>query len=137
MKLKLQLVRDGQVLFELPLSMEDWSRELLQNELASIEREFDQFSKLFSALSNQNRFRMMKNLFADEDLKLGFADFMRNLDLNPKIVWESTRKLQESGFLEKSDDGKYRCSEFGEAGFIVLSLALKRLRQVLSELEEW
>jgi DNA-binding transcriptional ArsR family regulator len=135
--LKLQLVKDSKVLFEVPLSMEDWPRELLYNELDSIEQEFDRFSKLFTALSNENRFRMMRNLFEDEDLKLGFADFMRNLSLNPKIVWESTRKLQEGGLLEKSDDGKYKCSEFGEAGFIVLSLALKRLRQALRELEEW
>jgi len=136
MKLRLLLAKNNEVLFEIPLSMEDWPRERLAQELASFEREFDQFSKLFQALSHQTRLRMMKKLFEDEDLTLGFADFMKDLALNPKIVWESTRKLREGGLLVRSDDGKYRCSELGQAEFLMLSLALRRLLQVLKRLEE-
>jgi len=136
MKLRLLLAKNNEVLFEIPLSMEDWPRERLAQELASFEREFDQFSKLFQALSHQTRLRMMKKLFEDEDLTLGFADFMKDLALNPKIVWESTRKLCEGGLLVRSDDGKYRCSELGQAEFLMLSLALRRLLQVLKRLEE-
>lgn len=137
MKLKLLLVKDHEILFELPLSMEDWPRDRLEDELASLEGEFDQFSKLFDALSNETRLRMMKRLFEDEDLMLGFADFMRDLGLNPKIVWEGTRKLREGGLLIKSRDGKYRCSELGQAKFLMVSLALRRLLQALHEMEEW
>ena len=136
MKLRLLLAKDGEILFEIPLSMEDWPKERLGQELASFEREFDQFSKLFQALSHQTRLRMMKRLFEDEDLTLGFADFMKDLSLNPKIVWEGTRKLRESGLLVKSDEGKYQCSEVGQAEFLMLSLALRRLLQVLEELEQ-
>jgi len=136
MKLRLLLAKDGEVLFEIPLSMEDWPRERLAQELASFEREFDQFSKLFHALSHQTRLRMMKRLFEDDDLTLGFAEFMKDLALNPKIVWEGTKKLREGGLLVKSDDGKYQCSEHGEAEFLMLSLALRRLLQVLKRLEE-
>ena len=136
MKLRLLLAKDDEILFEIPLSMEDWPRQRLAQELTSFEREFDQFSKIFHALSHQTRLRMMKRLFEDEDLTLGFVDFMKDLGLNPKIVWEGTKKLRESGLLVKSIDGKYQCSEVGQAEFLMLSLALRRLLQVLKRLEE-
>jgi len=136
MKLRLLLAKDDEILFEIPLSMEDWPKERLSQELASLEGEFDQFSRLFHALSHQTRLRMMKRLFEDEDLTLGFADFIKDLGLNPKIVWEGTKKLREGGLLVKSDDGKYQCSEVGQAEFLMLSLALRRLLQVLKQLEQ-
>jgi len=136
MKLRLLLVGDGKVLFEVPLSMNDWPKERLENELTSFEEEFDKFSRLFDALSHETRLRMMKRLFEDKDRKIGFGDFMKDLDLNPKIVWESTKKLRDSGLLVKSEDGKYRCPELGEAQFLMLSLALRRLLQTMQEFEE-
>jgi len=134
MKLKLQLTKNGKVVFEMPLSVEDWTRTRLASELTFFERELERFSKLFDALSHETRLRMMKRLLEDEDLTLGFGDFMRDLELNPKTVWESTRKLQEGGLLVKSEDGKYRCSEPGAAEFLMLSLVLRRLLQALEEL---
>ena len=136
MKLRLLLAKDDEILFEIPLSMEDWPKERLAQELASFEREFDQFSRLFDVLSHQTRLRMMTRLFEDEDLTVGFTDFMRDLGLNPKIVWENTKKLCDSGLLTKSDDGKYQCPELGQAEFLMVSLALRRLLQVLEELEQ-
>ena len=136
MTLKIQLVQNNKILFEIPLTIEHWAKDRLENELTSFEREFDRFSKLFHALAHQNRLRMMTRLFGEDDQTLGFSDFMKDLSLNPKIVWESTKKLQESGLLTKSDDGKYRCSEHGQAEFLMLSLALRRLLQTLRELEE-
>jgi DNA-binding transcriptional ArsR family regulator len=135
MKLRLLLAKDDKILFEIPLAMEDWPKERLAQELTSFEGEFDQFSRLFHALAHQTRLKMMKRLFEDEDLTLGFVDFMKDLGLNPKIVWESTKKLREGGLLVKSSDGKYQCSEFGQAEFLMLSLALRRLLQVLKQLE--
>ena len=67
MKLKLQLVRDGEVLFEIPLSYTDWPREQLENELAAFETDFQKFSKIFVALSHETRWRMMKRLMEEED----------------------------------------------------------------------
>ena len=78
----------------------------------------------------------MKRLFEDENVTLGFVDLMKDLDLNPKIVWESTKKLRESGLLVKSENGKYSCSEHGQAEFLMVSIALRRLLQLLTELEE-
>jgi DNA-binding transcriptional ArsR family regulator len=136
MTLKLQLVENNKILFEIPLSIENWAKDRLQNEITTFEREFDRFSKLFHALAHENRLRMMTRLLEEDDLTLGFADFMKDLSLNPKIVWENTKKLQESGLLTKSDDGKYQFSEHGQAEFLTVSLALRRLLQTLRELKE-
>ena len=134
MKLKLQLLKDNKVIFEMPLTMEEWPRHRLENELASFEQEHERFARLFDALSHETRLRMMTHHFEDNNLTLSFADFMRDLDLNPKIVWEGTRKLRESGLLTKSPDGKYRCSDSAVAEFLMLSLALRRLLKAMDEL---
>ena len=133
MKLKLLIKRNGQTLFEMPLSMEEWPKQRLERELAFSETELDRFSKLFDALSHGTRLKMMRRLLQDEDLTLGFGEFMRDLGLNPKTVWESTRKLQEGGLLVKSKDGRYRASEPGAAEFLLLSLALRRLFKAVEE----
>jgi len=133
MKLKIRLMKDGEVLFEMPLSTEEWTKSHLADELTSFEREAERFSKLFDSLSHETRLKMMKRLLEDEDLTLGFGDFMRDLGLNPKTVWESTRKLQEGGLLVKSKDGKYRFSKPGVAEFLMLSLALRRLFKAVEE----
>ena len=134
MKLKLLLKRDGKVLFEIPLSMEEWTKQGLERELAFSEPELEKFSKLFDALSHGTRLKMMTRLLGDEDLTLGFGEFMRDLRLNPKTVWDSTRKLQEGGLLVKSKDGRYRASEPGVTEFLLLSLALRRLFKAVEEL---
>jgi DNA-binding transcriptional ArsR family regulator len=137
MKLKLQLVRDGEVLFEMPLSPADWPRAQLANELEAFEADFRRFSDIFDALSHETRLSMMTRLVQEEDRTMNFADFMRDLDLNPKIVWENTKKLSKGGLLEKVARGRYRCSEFGQTGFILISLALKHLADALKEMEDF
>ncbi|MDH5419632.1 MAG: winged helix-turn-helix domain-containing protein [Candidatus Bathyarchaeota archaeon] len=137
MNLKLQLVRDGIVLFEIPLSLMDWPREQLADELDAFETDFQRFSNIFDALSHETRFRMMKRLMEEENRTINFADFMRDLNLNPKIVWENAKKLTEGGLLEKVERGKYRCSEVGERGFILLSFALRHLIEALEEMENY
>jgi DNA-binding transcriptional ArsR family regulator len=133
MKLKLQLLKNGKVVFEMPLSRDEWSKHRLATELDLFESEIDKFSRLFDALSHETRLRMMTHLFEDDDRTLSFAEFMRDLSLNPKIVWEGTRKLREGGLLTKSADGKYRISDPAVAEFLMLSLALRRLLKVMEE----
>jgi DNA-binding HxlR family transcriptional regulator len=137
MKLKLQLVQDGKILFEMPLSIADWSKEELENEFQATEGEFAKFSKLFDALSHETRLRMMRHLVEDENRTMSFADFMRDLDLNPKTVWENSKKLEESGLLKKTGRGKYSCSDFGQTTFIMMSLALHRFIQSLQQMDEY
>lgn len=137
MRLKLQLVRNGEVLFEIPLSPTDWPKEQLENELEALETDFQRFSKIFDALSHTTRLRMMKRLIEKENHTANFADFMRDLNLNPKIVWENAKKLSEVGLLEKVDRGKYRCSEFGQRGFMLINFAFRHLMEALEEMENY
>ena len=112
----------------------DWPKKHLENEFRAIEKDFERFSKIFDALSHRSRLRMMKRLMEEKDRTINFSVFMRDLDLNPKLVWANTRKLEAGGLLEKVGRGRYRCSEFGESGFILISFALRRLREALEEL---
>jgi DNA-binding transcriptional ArsR family regulator len=137
MTVKLQLVRDGKILFEIPVSLTDWSKEQLETEFAALENDFQRFSKIFDALSHETRFRMMKRLMEEEDRTINFADFMRDLDLNPKIVWENTRRLRDGGLLEQVDRGKYHCSNFGQRGFMLVSFVLRRLMDAMEEIEDF
>ena len=137
MNLKLRLIRDGETVFEMPLSPTDWPKEDLENEFRATEGDFGRFSRIFDALSHETRLRMMRRLVENEDRTVSFADFMRDLDLNPKIVWENSRKLTEGGLLEKSSRGKYICSEFGQAAFMMMSLALRRIMEALEEMEDF
>ena len=137
MELKLQLVRDGNIIFEMPLSPSNWQRNELEDELITVEGDFHRLSKIFDAFSNETRLRMMRRLMEEEDRTMSFADFMKDLDLNPKLVWENARKLREEGLLRKTGRGKYRCSEFGQRTFIMMSLALKHLQEIIKELEEF
>ncbi len=137
MALRLQLVRNGDVLFEIPLSLADWSREQLEDELEAFEADCERLSKIFVALAHETRLKMLTRLMQEEDRTMNFADFMRDLDLNPKIVWENARKLREGGFLVKVERGKYRCPEVGQSGFILISLVLRHLIETLEETEDF
>lgn len=137
MTLKLQLVRDGKIILEMPLSTMDWSKDQLETEFKAFENELERFSNIFGALSNQTRLKMMRRLVEDEDRTMNFADFMKDLDLNPKTVWENSKKLSDGGFLTKTGRGTYRCSQFGQTTFLTLSLALRRLLESLEELENY
>jgi DNA-binding transcriptional ArsR family regulator len=134
MKLKLQLFKDNKLVFEMPLSTDEWQRKRLEDELDLFEQEIGRFSRLFDALSHETRLRMMTRLLEHDEQALGFADFMRDLNLNPKTVWENTRKLRAGGLLIKSRDGKYRSSDPAAAEFLMVSLALRRLLRVIEEL---
>jgi hypothetical protein len=134
---KLQLVRNGKVIFEIPLSPTGWPKKRLETELNSIEGRFERLSKFFDALSNETRLRMMKRMMEEDDHTMNFADFMRDLDLNPKLVWENSRKLREGGLMEKISRGKYRCSDFGIRGFMMMSFALRKLMEAFEDLEDF
>jgi len=135
MKLRLQLIQDGKIMFDMPLSPTDWPRQELEDEFKAAEEDFQRFSKIFDALSHETRLRMMRRVVEEEDHTMSFADFMKDLDLNPKIVWENSKKLEEGGLLEKTSRGKYSCSELGETAFMMMSLALRRLMETLEEMK--
>ena len=127
MSLKLKLLRGDKVILEVPLSILDWPKEQIETEFEAFEEDFKKFSCMFEALSNMTRIKMMRKLVEEEDRTMNFAGFIHDLDLNPKTVWENSRKLSDVGFLKKISRGTYQCSEFGQSAFLTLSLALRRI----------
>jgi Mn-dependent DtxR family transcriptional regulator len=115
----------------------DYPKEQLESEFKQFDDDFERFSNMFSALANQTRLKMMKRLIEEEDSTMNFADFMKDLDLNPKTVWENSKKLSEGGFLTKTGRGTYQCSEFGQSAFLSLSLVLRRLLESIDEIEDY
>ena len=135
MSLKLQIVRDGEIIFEMPLSPTEWPREELLTQLEDFQDDYHRFSKIYNALSNETRLMMMKQIMEKRNRTINFSDYMRELDLNPKLVWENTQKLRDSGFLVKVGRGRYRCSEIGETGFMMMSIVLRRIIDALDEFD--
>jgi hypothetical protein len=132
--LKLMLVEDGRVLLEMPLSSGSWDRGDLRHEFEDLEDDMERLSKLFHAFSSSSRMRMMRSFFDRADRSMAFTELMNELEMNPKIVWDCTRRLRRIGLIEKDREGKYRPTRGGEAQFLVASIALGRLLQILDEL---
>ena len=132
--LKLMLVEDDRVLLELPLSARGWDRSELMTEFEGLDRDLERFSTLFNVLSNAGRIRMMSTFFEEVGRPMGFTELMNELGMNPKVVWDGTRRLRQTGLIEKDDKGRYRPTRDGEAQFLMVSIALRRLLQILEEL---
>lgn len=132
--LKLMLVEDDQILLELPLSARGWDRSELRTEFEGLDSELETFSRLFNALSNVGRIRMMSTFFDEVGRPLAFTELMNELGMNPKVVWDGTRRLRQSGLIEKNDEGRYQPTRDGEAQFLMISIALRRLLRILEEL---
>lgn len=133
MALRLRLVKGRRVLCEVPLSPREWSKDELAEELDRVEREFEDFHRVFEAMSNVNRVRMVRCLLEDDDFTVSFKEFMDDLGMNPKVIREHAMKLHQTGFLESPDRGKYRLSELGRFSCMMTALAFRRILNILRE----
>ena len=129
--LKLRLVDDEKILWEIPLEAEQWDKRNLRREFDEMEQEIQRFESLFNAMANRSRMRMMRTFFINNDSPMAFTELMRILGLNPKIVSDSTKRLSRSGLIEKNREGKYRLTRQGEAQFLMMSVAMKRMLEFL------
>ena len=132
--LKLKLEEDGKVLWEIPLQAEAWDRRSLRREFEESERDMARFEATFQALANHGRMRMMRTFFRDMERPKGFTELMNELSMNPKLVSDSTRRLRSTGFIMKNEDGKYTPTRSGEAQFLMMSVALRRMLEILEKL---
>ena len=133
MGLKLLLARDGNILCEVSLSPSDWPREELEEELNVFRGGMERLFRMYSALLNENRIRMLRTLVEDEDSMLSFKEFIDMLKMNPKIVREHAMRLREAGFLDSPSRGKYHLSQAGRLLFMAAGPALLKVFDVLRE----
>lgn len=103
-------------------------------EFEELEEDIERFDQLFNALSNSGRRRMMRLFFEKGNQPLTFTELMKLLEMNPKIVSDSTKRLRQTGFLEKRNDGRYMPTRSGETLFLMMSVALRRVKEILEEL---
>ncbi|MBS7619400.1 hypothetical protein KEJ21_01980 [Candidatus Bathyarchaeota archaeon] len=133
--LKLMLVEDDRILLEIPLSADDWNFEELNMELNRLDDELEKISGLFDIYSNASRIKMMRAFFEASDRCKAFTELMHELDMNPKIVSEGTRKLQRVGIIKKDDKGKYKLTRMGEIQFMMTSILLRKMEDTLRKME--
>ena len=115
------------MLFDGSLFPPSESQQAVISALNAFEARVQRLSKIFTAPSNDTRLMVMKQLLEKRNRTINVSDFMRNLDVNPKLVWEHTRKLKGGSLVEKIDRGRDHYSDLGETRFIHLSLALRQL----------
>lgn len=133
--LKLMLVEDDRILLEIPLSADDWNFEELNMELNRLDNELEKIRGLFDIYSNASRIKMMRAFFEASDRCKAFTELMHELDMNPKIVSEGTRKLQRVGIIKKDDKGRYKLTRRGEIQFMMTSILLRKMEDTLREME--
>ncbi len=131
--LTLKLVEDGKTLWEIPLQARNWDRRALSREFAEIDNEIKRLEAIFNAMANTGRRRMMRTFFVMER-PMGFTELMNELGMNPKIVSDSTKRLRNTGMIEKDEDGKYKPTRTGEAQFLMMSVAMRRMLEILDQL---
>ncbi len=130
----LKLEEDGKVLWEIPLQARAWNRHSLKREFDEVENDTARFEATFNALANHGRMRMMRTFFRDMETPMGFTELMNELGMNPKIVSDSTRRLRSTGLIEKNENGKYTPTRSGEAQFLMMSVAMRRMLEILERL---
>ncbi|MGQ9679578.1 MAG: hypothetical protein ACUVV4_02260 [Candidatus Bathyarchaeia archaeon] len=133
--MKLMLVEDGRILLEIPLSIDDWNIEELNMELSRLDDEMEKMSKIFDIYSNASRIKMMRAFFEASDRCKAFTELMHELDMNPKIVSDGTKKLQGVGIIEKNGRGRYKLTKKGETQFLLTSILLRKMENILKEME--
>ena len=133
MGLKIQLVSGNKVIYQLPLSMEDWERETLEEELDELETDLSEILEVNDILSNRTRLLLLCKNIRDVDSR--FTEFMEDLDSNQKIISENLHRMMEMELIERTEKNSreiyYNPSELGFASI----LTCLTMRKVLGEVK--
>jgi len=134
MGLKLQLLKDGKVLFEMPLGMDEWDRRELEEEIEEIEEEINNVEELHDLYSNKTRIKMLCEITRSLDPR--FTDLMEELDTNQKIIYDSLQKMIKNDLVERVErhprNVHYRLSQLGFAS-ILMCAATQRVMGIIGK----
>jgi len=133
MTLKLQLVKDNRVIYEMPLDVEQWTRPRIERELKFVEREIEKIQAIHEMLSSETRIRMLNSIIRNIDVR--FSELMDQLAVNQKIVNENLERMRNRRLVNRYEKNPrevhYTASRLGFASF----LAMATIRRVMNELE--
>jgi len=128
MGLRIQLVKDDEVICELPLKPEEWEPQALERELRQIELNVVRMQRIHRILSNETRIRMLCEMARGSRRR--FSELMEEVDANQKVISESLRGMLENDLIEKVQDRPrvlyYALSPLGFASFLS-SIAMCRI----------
>jgi len=133
MTLKLQLLKDDSVVFELPLEMNNWNRKQIEKELKLVEHEMRRICAIHEMLSSETRIRMLNNIIRNIDVR--FSKLTDELEVNQKIVNENLERLRNLRLINRYEKNPrevhYTASKLGFASLLTMAA----IRRVVDELE--
>ena len=134
MGLKLQLVKDEKILFEMPLGIDEWDRRELEEEIEEIEEEINNVEELHDLYSNKTRIKMLCEITRNLDPR--FTDLMEELDTNQKVIYDSLQKMMKNDLVERIErhprNVHYRLSQLGFAS-ILMCAATQRVMDIIGK----
>jgi len=134
MGLKLQLVKDDRILFEMPLGIDEWDRRELEEEIDEFEEEINNVEELHDLYSNKTRIKMLCEITRNLDPR--FTDLMEELDTNQKVIYDSLRKMMKNDLVERVErhprNVHYRLSQLGFAS-ILMCAATQRVMDIIEK----
>ena len=135
MTLKIQIVRDGEVIADFPLEREVWTKETLESELSEIESEstVDPVSEVHDLFSNNVRTRILSEMIRSEDRR--FGELMDLVDANQKIVSEHLRRIIEKGLAIRVETNRSEVHYIPTAKGFATMLTCMVTRRILDELD--
>ena len=132
MGLKIRLMRDEEVLLEIPLDYQT-SETSLNKIFSELEKEVEHIIKVNKILSNETRARILLNIVKNSDCR--FTELMEDLKANQKIINESLHSMIREGLLSReiitSREVHYHPSPRGVATLMMCAA----IRRIMDELE--
>jgi len=133
MGLKIQLIKNGKVVLDLPLNINEWQPESLQRELQGLEEDVRRVQTIHDVFSNETRIRMLCEIVRTLDCR--FSELMADLGANQKIVSDGLRRMTKMYLVNRVEkharDVHYNPSPLGFAS-LATCLAMRR---ILDEVE--
>jgi len=128
-KLELQILKNGRVLFRLPIQGPEERAREFANEID--EGDIEKLANLYSIGANERRLRVMLELTRQGEMS--FSEILR-LAVNPKLVRDCVEPLMREGMvIHERRREPYRASERGRILAATMTAGVARLLDVLEE----
>ncbi len=129
---EIQLIRDGRVLFRVPIPSAEDKPE--RAELDLDDQSIEKLVSIFDIASNERRLRLMLELARRGEMT--FSDMVQ-ISVNPKLVAESIEPMMREGMVLHGERGScYKYSQMGTILAYTMTAGFGRLLVALEELEE-
>ena len=137
MGLRLQLLKDDKVIFEMPLEIDEWDRRALDEEITEIEEGINNVEELHDLYSNRTRIKMLCEITRRSDPR--FTDLMDELNTNQKIIYDSLQKMMKNDLVERVErhprNVHYQLSQLGFASILMCAATQRVMELIEKEIE--